>query len=329
MKVHFFSRKSNNIFFSIEELFGTIQRELQGKIDFENFYMPFHNNGLINRIKNILFAQRSKGNINHITGDINYLGIFLPRRNTILTIHDCGELDKLRGLKRLFLWLFWFYLPVKRLKYITVISQTTKQHLLSYVNVNPDKILVIPNCLIGNYKPSQKKFNNNKPLILQIGITPNKNIERLAEALENIPCIVKIIGKPSLEQQNALYKHNVDFEYLTELTRDEIIVEYDKCDIVAFVSLLEGFGLPIIEGQAMLKPVITSNLSAMPETAGDGACLVNPKDVNEIRKGILKIINNVEYRVGIVEKGFINQRRFNPEVVSKCYLELYKSILQM
>ena len=326
MKVHFFSRKSNNIFFSIEELFGTIQRGLLGKIDFENFFMPFDNKGLTNRFKNILFAQRSKGNINHITGDINYLGIFLPRRNTILTIHDCGELDKLKGPKRLFLWLFWFYLPVKKLKHITVISQTTKQHLLSYVKVNPDKILVIPNCLIGNYKPSQKNFNKDKPLILQIGITPNKNIERLAAALQNIPCTVKIIGKPSLEQQNALHKHNIDFEYLTGLTREEVIVEYDKCDIVSFVSLLEGFGLPIIEAQAMLKPVITSNLSAMPETAGDGACLVNPNDVNEIRAGILKIINDNEYRKDIVEKGFINQRRFNPEIVSKQYLELYKSI---
>lgn len=326
MKVHFFSRKSNSIFFSIEELFNTIQKGLYGKVDFENFFMPFHNSGFINRIKNISFAQRSEGNINHITGDINYLGIFLSRRNTILTIHDCGELDKQKGLKKLFLWLFWFYLPTKRLKYITVISQATKQHLLSYVNINPNKVLVIPNCLIGHYNPSQKSFNKGKPVILQVGVTPNKNIERLAAALQNISCTLKIIGKPSELQQKALHNNNIDYEYLAGLTREEVICEYDNCDIVAFVSLLEGFGLPIIEGQAMLKPVITSNISAMPETAGEGACLVNPNDVKEIRTGILKIINDDEYRKEIIEKGVVNQRRFSPEVVSKQYLELYKNI---
>lgn len=323
MQVHFFFRKPNGIFFSIEELFTAIQKQLKNKICIADFTMPFESKGITKRFKNILFAWRFRGKINHITGDDNYLGLFLPRKSTILTIHDCGELDKHKGLKKFFLWLFWFYLPVKRLRYITVISETTKRRLLKYVKTNPEKIIVIPNCLIGNFLPRLRPFNKIKPVILHIGITPNKNIERLAAALENISCKLKIIGKPTEEQKETLNSFNIEFEYKENLTREEIIQEYDNCDIVAFVSLLEGFGLPIIEGQAMLKPVITSNISAMPETAGLGACFVDPYNITDIRNAFLKIINDDEYRMDIVKLGIINTNRFKPELVADKYLELY------
>lgn len=329
MRVHFFSRKPNGVFFSIEELFSAIQKELPDKVCYKNFTMPFESEGLFKRIKNVLFAWRSRGTINHITGDIHYLGIFLPYRNTILTIHDCGELDKHKGLKKLFLWLFWFYLPVKRLKYITVISEATKQHLLKYVKTNAEKVIVIPNCLIGDFSPISKSFNQDRPIILQVGITPNKNIERLAAASENISCTLRIIGKPSDEQQKVLHKYNIDFTYLTNLTREEIIREYANCDIVAFVSLIEGFGLPIIEGQAMMKPVITSNIGVMPETAGSGACFVDPYDISDIQKGLLKIINDDDYRENIVKEGKLNCNRFSPKHITEKYMQLYRDIIKV
>ena len=99
------------------------------------------------------------------------------------------------------------------------------------------------------------------------------------------------------------------------------------CDMVIFVSLIEGFGLPIIEAQATGRPVVTSNISAMPETAGDGACLVDPYNIKDIRKGVLKVINDTDYRNSLINHGIKNVNRFLPEVIAAYYLTLYKRVV--
>ncbi|MGN6436124.1 MAG: glycosyltransferase family 4 protein [Agriterribacter sp.] len=327
MKIIFFKRKANDSFFSIEELFDAIQKSLMKDVAVENVVMPYKSSGILNRVRNIVFSLNKKGDINHITGDIHYLGLFLPRRNTILTIHDCGELEKQKGIKKFILWLFWFYLPAKRLKYITVISESTKAHLLKYVNINSDKIRVIPNCLIGNYITYSRPFNQKRPIILQVGTTPNKNLERVAAALEDVSCVLKIIGKPSKEQVRALNNYKIDFRWVANLSRDQVIEEYKNCDFVIFVSLLEGFGLPIIEAQASGKAVITSNISPMAATAGKGAHLVNPFDVADIKKGVLKIIAESDYRNARVAAGIENSKRFSVDSIANKYLNLYSNIM--
>lgn len=326
MEVQFFNRKKNPAFFSIEELFETIQQNLTPGIKFQNHVMPYGSTGIKKRWLNGLFAKKHKGEINHITGDIHYLTLFLPRHNTVLTIHDCGELDKQKGIKKFILWLFWFYLPVKRLRYITVISEATRIQLLRYVKTNPNKISVIPNCLIGNYAVSHTPFNAEKPVILHVGITPNKNIDRVAEALQGISCTLIIIGQPSTVQIEVLNHYKIEFRYKSALSRQEVIAEYAACDMLVFVSLLEGFGLPVIEAQASGKPVVTSNIVPMSLTAGGGACLVNPFSVSEIRKGILKTIENEAYRKQIVYLGLENCKRFDPKIIANQYMKLYETI---
>jgi glycosyltransferase involved in cell wall biosynthesis len=95
-------------------------------------------------------------------------------------------------------------------------------------------------------------------------------------------------------------------------------------DILVFPSLFEGFGMPIIEAQAMGTPVLTSNLSSMPEVAGDGALLVNPYSVNDIKDGVLKLIEDSSYRSRLIENGFRNCQKFNSKEIANQYYELYK-----
>jgi glycosyltransferase involved in cell wall biosynthesis len=97
-------------------------------------------------------------------------------------------------------------------------------------------------------------------------------------------------------------------------------------DIIALASSYEGFGMPILEGQAVGRPVITSNILSMPEVAGNAACLVDPYDPSSIRQGILKIIQDAAYRDELVRKGFANVKRFDPQVIALQYLDLYKKV---
>lgn len=102
---------------------------------------------------------------------------------------------------------------------------------------------------------------------------------------------------------------------------------YQECDLLCFVSTIEGFGLPILEARAVGRPVLTSNLSAMPEVAGDAACFTNPFDINAIRQSILLVISDVAYRNKLIEKGYENVKRFSLEKTVTGYAQVYSDLL--
>ena len=114
----------------------------------------------------------------------------------------------------------------------------------------------------------------NFPRILQVGTAAHKNIERVAAALEGRRCKFVIIGKLTQSQLVALESNRIDYENHVGISRAALVGQYQKCDMVMFPSLYGGFGLPILEAQAVGRPVITSNLYSMPEVGGKGAYYV-------------------------------------------------------
>jgi glycosyltransferase involved in cell wall biosynthesis len=97
--------------------------------------------------------------------------------------------------------------------------------------------------------------------------------------------------------------------------------------MVLFPSTYEGFGLPIIEAQQTGRPVITSNISPMKEVAGNAACLTDPFSVQSIREGVLKVIQDDDYRNTLVRNGFNNAQRYNPEKIANEYFLIYQRLM--
>jgi glycosyltransferase involved in cell wall biosynthesis len=95
-----------------------------------------------------------------------------------------------------------------------------------------------------------------------------------------------------------------------------------------FASLYEGFGLPILEANAVGRPVITSKLYSMPEVGGNAACYVDPYDSADIRAAVSKLIEDSQYRDQLVVNGFRNVERFRPEVVATQYANLYRKLFK-
>ncbi len=326
MKLTLFFRKPSPVFHSIEEQFLNMQKYLPEEVHYSNVFAKFHSKGLFRRIFIILQAAFNQGDINHITGDIHFIALLLKKKKTILTVHDIGSVLNKTGMKQKILRYFWFTMPFARVRYITVISEFTKQEILQNFNINPEKIIVIPDCVSAKIIPSEYTFITEKPNILQIGTKPNKNLENLIPALEGINCKLTIVGKLSEKQHSLLKKHKIDYENLFNLPFLVLIEQYKKADLITFISTYEGFGVPVLEAQASGRPVITSNISPMKEIAGSGALLVNPYNIEDIKTAISNIIKNPELRKTLTENGLENVKNYSAQSIADKYYKLYNSL---
>lgn len=326
MKVVFFHRKPMSNNFSVEGTFQVTRDAMTADVECVVAQSRYYSSGVFKRLYNILEAFFRQGDVNHITGDVHFLSYLLRRERTLLTILDCVVMYNAKGLKRYLLRLFWYVIPEKRVKLISVISQATKDELIKFISCDPDKVRVVPVCISPNFIRSDKEFNSDKPRILQIGTAQNKNLSNLVSALNGIPCHLDIVGRLTQEQVAILENGGIEFSNSFMLSDAEIIAKYIECDLVAFVSTYEGFGMPILEANAIGRPVITSNILSMPEVAGDAACIVDPCNIIEIRAGILRLINDGVYRDSLIDNGFNNIKRFDPKVVAKQYESIYREL---
>ncbi|MBL4593616.1 MAG: glycosyltransferase family 4 protein [Flavobacteriales bacterium] len=323
MKILFLHRSKSFGGFSFETLFETIKEHLT-TCQTEDFYDKTYSSFW----KNLKEIRRIKCDVIHITGGIGYYAFFLPTHKTMLTVHDTNHYEfDLKGFKKWIFGYLFYKLPIANVKYVTVVSEHTKSRLIKLFGIPEYKICVIHNCYSNNFEGNVRKELNSPVKILQIGTKANKNIPRLINAIKGLNVELSIIGKLNEKLIEQLKKQDIKYLNKINLSNSEIYNEYKKCDIVAFVSLREGFGLPIIEANAVGRAVITSNISSMPEVAANAACIIDPTSEKEIREGIQKIIKDTTYRNQLITNGFENIKRFNPTLIAKKYETLYLKLI--
>jgi glycosyltransferase involved in cell wall biosynthesis len=311
---------------SIERVFQIVSGELEAAgIEVLHARLPF-GNSVPGVVGNLLFFRSPKADAFHITGHFHYLALRLPRKKTVLTVHDLGILRTRSGIRKKIIKKLFFDWPVRKLRFVTAVSESTKRAIVRATQCKPGKIVVINDPVDPAMKGEHKQFNSDKPTILQVGTAPHKNLENLIEAIRGLSCQLKVVGKLNGPVLEHIKRSDIEFECLNPETDEEMRAVYANCDLVAFCSTFEGFGLPIIEAQSMGIPLITSVLAPMNEIAADGAILVDPFDPSDIRRAIETIIADPVVRNDIVTRGKANVRRFDPTKIAREYIELYESI---
>ena len=275
------------------------------------------------------YIRNKKANIYHITGDVHYICAVLPGKRTVLTVHDLRAHERLKDkpLKKWIYNLIWVKYAVKKCKYVTAISEQTKEEILSVCPWAVNKVVVIPDPISTNIKYSSKEINVECPRLLFIGTKDNKNHLRMIEAIRGMNCIVDIIGIIPDNEKKLLDDYAIKYENSSFLSEDELLDKYKNCDVVMFASTYEGFGMPIVEGQMIGRPVLTSNISPMNTVAGkDSACLVDPYSIESISTGLKHILEDKEYRNSLIQNGRVNAQKYTANSIANMYDNIYEKI---
>jgi glycosyltransferase involved in cell wall biosynthesis len=308
--------------FSIERVFETVMDHLPPGYEAQRWEAPSPRVRPDGMRANMQAAAQIQADIAHVTGDIHYVVPAL-RVPSVLTIHDCTNIKKLSGLKRTIFRYFWFVRPVRAAGAVTAISSASRDDIVQYAGCAPDRVQVILNPLTPGLPREPKAWPQDKVRILIQGSFWNKNRARQIEALAGLPVVVNLVGDRSEDVEAAAQRAGVEMIWEKGLSDAEMRDRYVQADAVMFASLFEGFGMPIIEAQQVGRPVITSNRAPMPEVGADAALYADPEDTASLRGCVQQLLDDAALRDRLIERGFANVERFQPERVSRQYADVY------
>ncbi|MDD2646844.1 MAG: glycosyltransferase family 1 protein [Patescibacteria group bacterium] len=234
---------------------------------------------------------------------------------------------------------------VQKAKKIIAVSQTTKKDLIDLLQVDKDKIKVIYHGLDKRFLRNtsrqdidrvKNKLNIKGEYLLFLGtLEKRKNIIRIIEAYERLREKINngyklvLAGSPGfgfkeIKKKTSQSKYKNDIIVTGYIMPDDVDPLFEGAKIFIFPTLYEGFGLPVIEAMADRVPVITSNISSLPETSGGNALLVDPYNVSEIYRAILEILTKPGLTQELRREGIKWVAQFDWEATARETLDAYQ-----
>jgi glycosyltransferase involved in cell wall biosynthesis len=314
--------------------------------NFRTVLEPSRNYSLAEQVHLPWVLWREKPNVFHAPHYVLPLAVRCP---SVVTIHDCIHLRFPQYLPsrvahayaRAAIWA-----AAHKAARILTVSEASKQDILHYVDLPPERISVTYNALDEQFGVTnnqdvervQERYQLHHPFVLYVGtIKPHKNLVRLIDAFaglqrEGFPDLtLLIIGDeisklPALRHAVHTHKLHKHVRFLGFLNENTLSALYRLASVFVFPSLYEGFGLPPLEAMAHGTPVVTSNVSSMPEIVGDAAVLVDPRDTLDIQHGIQRVLTDASLRASLREKGLKRARHFSWSKSVAQTLAIYREV---
>lgn len=272
---------------------------------------------------------------------------------TVVTIHDVIPLVYPRAYPVGIKGKINYYLQKRALKKVNAVitdSEASKKDIIKFLKVPEEKIFPIALAPSGHFhkinntedlEKVKHKYNLPEKFVLFTGnVNWNKNLLNLTEASLKAGIDLVLIGK-SFEERNNLdhpemksfkeflkhYSNNLRIHIFGFIEDEDLVAITNLAYVALLPSFAEGFGLPILEAQICGTPVITSNVSSMPEVAGMGALMVDPYSVESISQAINIINKNHETRESLIKDGFENVKKFTWEKTAEETLLVYQKLV--
>jgi glycosyltransferase involved in cell wall biosynthesis len=274
----------------------------------------------------------------------------------VMTVHDMLE-HMSRAREQSGFWRSFHFQMTKRVlagaARIFAVSNFTRNEIEKLFEIPSDRVEVVYNAiderfLHGHATPAEReviarRYQVTYPFLLYAGrISPHKNVVRMIEAFSALktelerdqayPDLKLIIigddlsGNPDLRRTVVRSGVQHDVRFLGFVPIEVLRIFYDEAKIFVFPSLYEGFGLPPLEAMAHGTPVVTSNVSSLPEVVGNAAVLVNPENVFEIMRALHRTLMDKALRDRMKERGYQQAAKFSWEKSVRRILEAYGQI---
>ena len=268
----------------------------------------------------------------------------------VVTIHDLIPYLMPETVGKGYLLKFLEELPkiIKLSDGIITVSEWSKKDIAKFFPNTEDKIFVTPLAADKKYKPLNKEhcreflkktYGINKPFILYIGgFSPRKNVKSLILAFSSIfnslnkeyELVIVGANKDDSTYLNILGQ-NVDIGeniiFTGFVPENHLPILYNGSDVFAYPSLYEGFGLPPLEAMSCGTPVISSNISSIPEVVEDAGVLINPFNIDELKNALVSVLNNDSLKTSLSIKGLERSKFFSWQKTAKQTLDVYKKII--
>ena len=287
----------------------------------------------------------NKVDIYHGLSNVLPFGLKRSGIPSVLTIHDLIFLRFPEFYKKIDTMLYRFITirSCHRATKVLAISQQTKNDLIELLGIDASKIEVIYQSCDKKYyervdeirkKAVRLKFNLPEKFILCVGtIEQRKNQLAILEGVvhEKLDIPVVLVGKPT-EYKKQLDEFIIESEirkqmiFLHQTNSEELQTIYQMAEIMVYTSFFEGFGLPVLEAQASGCPVITSNISSLPEAGGDAALYVDPANSRQIGAAIRELLTDTKLKSELIQKGLVNSLKFNDQAVAENLMKMYRAL---
>jgi alpha-1,3-rhamnosyl/mannosyltransferase len=298
---------------------------------------PFRGSSLLAKSIDIFHAT------DHCTPKLKGVPVVATLMDAIPMSHPHWGSQNFRALKNM-LW----RTSAQWADHIITISEFSRQEVAKHFRIPESRITVTPlgvderyfDRLSGNAADHVlSQYALPEQFFIFIGtLQPRKNIERIVHAHEMLPaafraqCPLLIVGRKGWGCEELVNKLNTDqpngpVRWLQNINDFEKRVLLQHATALVFPSLLEGFGLPVLEGFASQTPVITSNTSSLPEVAGDAAWTLDPTNVHAIAEAMQALATNQALARHFVQKGLARANMFTWDTCAEKTLKVYEQVL--